>query len=214
MIGMAFSAALAISVPHCAAPSAGEVLVTELPLDMGGGRIVQAAAFQHLGRGPRGIDAVRVTVYSSKCDELYEQKFEFSSNIVLKTTKLGDVSVLVATVLSPGGSGCGLQHVILDFSDALDPEVISPARLGHSNMGGMFVGDLGQKQGPGLVIWDAVWNSGSHYDPHPYRVLKYKWSGDHFIGPVITTTMPMQPDPAEVAKALGFPYSLDMSIRC
>ena len=121
---------------------------------------------------------------------------------------------MVVTTFSSGGSGCGLDHTILDYTDKVSPFAITPTSLGHDNMGGAFVGDLGQGRGPGHVLWKAIWDSGSHYSPHPYHVVTYRWKDRGFVGPVIFKTKPMSPDPARVARKLGFPFSEGMSFTC
>lgn len=74
--------------------------------------------------------------------------------------------------------------------------------------------DLGHGRGPGLVPFEALWDSGSHYDRHPYRAWTYRWKDERFVGPQVVKTKPMEPDPEGVAKALGYPFSNALRFDC
>jgi hypothetical protein len=80
--------------------------------------------------------------------------------------------------------------------------------LTHGNMDGIFVGNLGQGRGPGLVMWNAQWKDGeAHYTPHQYEVVSYRWRNGRFVGPdVKTTKRKYDPDPDAVARRLGFSF--------
>lgn len=125
--------------------------------------------------------------------------------LTLELWPLGGPVVALASgdALSAGGSGCGLNHLIITYGDEL--QALAPAALSHDNMGGLFIGDLGGGRGPGLVLFDAQWGRGSHYDPHSYRVWTYRWKDERFIGPSVKRTKPMTPDPERVARTLPTP---------
>jgi hypothetical protein len=210
MIGT-FVAAAALSATSCPGLAVDDKLVQQMSL-VGTGRTLTASTYTHPGLGPFDIAATRLLVHSSKCELLFQQEFEGTTEINLTTITLGKTPMLVATMLSPGGSGCGLYHILLAYDGY--PRIFAPTDLSHDNMGGFFVGDLGRGRGPGLVLFDALWGSGSHYDPHPYRVWTYRWKDQRFVGPVVLETKPMTPDPKQVAKALGYPFSDEMNTSC
>jgi hypothetical protein len=89
--------------------------------------------------------------------------------------------------------------------DGLEP--LAPMPLGHSNMDGIFVGDLGRGRGPGLVAWNAQWNGDGHYSPHKYQVVTYRWHDGRFVGPEVRTTRRRyDPSPETVARSLGLGF--------
>ena len=89
--------------------------------------------------------------------------------------------------------------------DGVEP--LAPMPLGHSNMDGIFVGDLGRGRGPGLVAWNADWNGDAHYAPHRYQIVTYRWRDGRFVGPELRTTKRRyDPSPGTVASRLGFGF--------
>jgi hypothetical protein len=211
MIATLIAAAALSASPTCPNIVSTDKLVQELSLPSGG-RTLRASSYTVPGLGPRGIAATRLVVVSPRCELLFEQEFEGTNEIKLTTVTLGKTPLLIASALSPGGSGCGIAHVVLTYDGT--PEPLAPGSLGHSNMGAVFVGDLGHGKGPGLVLFDALWEGGSHYEPHPYQVWTYSWKDQRFIGPTFVKTKPMTPDPTQVAKALGYTLSKDMVFEC
>jgi hypothetical protein len=119
---------------------------------------------------------------------------------------LGSQPVVMITTESHGGSGNGFKHVLVAASDNSLSRIDQPD-FAHSNMGGFYVGDLGGGRGSGAVVWNAEWNAGAHYDPHPYRFTFYRWNGKSFAAPEVLVTKeayPAKPDAAPTA--LGFTF--------
>ena len=146
-------AAMALSTSQaCPGVNSNEKLVQELALPSAG-RTLTASTYLQPGLGPLDIHATRLTIRTPACDVLFEQEFEGTSDIKLTTVMLGQTPMLVATALSQGGSGCGLTHVLLTYDG--DVHVLAPTDLGHDNMGGCYVGNLGGKKGPGLVLFES-----------------------------------------------------------
>ncbi len=211
MIALLLAAVVATSTPQCAATGSNEKLVQQMDL-ASYGRTLVASTYEVPGDGVGGIAATRLLIHSPACEPLFAEEFEGTTEIKLTLVRLAKTPFLVASVLSPGGSGCGLNHVLISYDG--EPRAFAPAALGHDNMGGLYVGDLGHGRGPGLVLLEALWDGGSHYDPHPYRAWVYRWTDQRFIGPQVTKTKPMRPDPARVARSLGLPFSAAMSFDC
>jgi len=211
MIAALFAAGSLSVTQACPNQIANETLVQELSLPRAG-RTLNASTYLISGLGPHDIGATRLVVRTSACDVLFEQEFEGTSDIKLTISELGKTPILVATALSQGGSGCGLTHLLLTYYG--DLKVLAPTDLDHDNMGAFYVGDLSGSKGPGLVLFEALWEGGSHYAPHSYRVWTYRWTAQHFAGPSVVTTAPMSPNPKQVAKALGYPFSDEMNFAC
>jgi hypothetical protein len=153
----------------------------------------------------------RALVMGPDCQIAFEQRFDGATQTRFNEGLLGKQPFLFVTAYSPGGSGCGYQHLILAFDgerramDGVEP--LAPMSLWHNNMDGVFVGDLGHGQGPGLVTWSADWNGDAHYAAHRYRVVSYRWRDGRFIGPKIWWTKHKHlPDPQAVAHSLGFAF--------
>jgi hypothetical protein len=175
-------------------------------------RTLIATTYKIPGLGPGDIADTRLLIQSERCEPLLEQEFEGTQDIKLALVQLAKTPFLVVSVFNAGGSGCGIDHMLISYDET--PRAWAPAALGHDNMGSLFVGDLGQGRGPGLVLLEAQWGTGSHYDPHPYRVSTYRWKDEHFIGPATKATKPMSPDPEKVAKSLGLPSSTKFGFPC
>lgn len=78
-----------------------------------------------------------------------------------------------------GGSGSSTAHIFLSYSSGkfirANDEPIS-----FSNQGGGYIGSLPDGDGVGLIIWDAQFRSGSHFDPLFFDVTRYHWDGSAF----------------------------------
>ncbi len=205
-LAAATSVALTAAAPALCLPADPAEVVTEhRVLDRDEGQPLQVYAVSHRGEdGPFGYDSSRVVIYDAACGVRHLQVFDGAVETHFRSAKLGDQSVLVATVMYPGGSGVGYEQVILGY-DTFSVYALAPERLRYSNMDGFYLGDLGGGRGDGLILWMAIWD-GAHYDPHRYTVTTYRWRDGHFSGPEVRTTHKRyDPDPDTVAKALGLP---------
>jgi hypothetical protein len=129
-----------------------------------------------------------------------------ADSALVRADMLGSQPVAVITTELHGGSGNGFRHILLAASDNSLRRIDQPD-FAHSNMGGFYVGDLGGGRGQGVVVWDAEWKAGAHYDPHPYRFTFYRWNGKSFAAPEVLVTKeayPATPDAAPTG--LGFPF--------
>lgn len=80
---------------------------------------------------------------------------------------LGPLVVVVA--VKPGGTDHGFEtSVVGEVGGRL--KVLTPAPLGNSIQGGVFVGDLGGGRGHGLAAWNFIWEEEAHYGAHRYEV--------------------------------------------
>jgi hypothetical protein len=105
-----------------------------------------------------------------------------------------------------GGSGDLYRHAIL-LPRLKIMTLLTPFDLSHTNMGGFFVGDFGHGGGSGIAIWDADWNSGTHYSPHPYQITTYRWDGTRFLPPTTETTKQQyEPSPDDMPEKMNLPF--------
>ena len=213
MIGLVIAITVASSAQvSCLKADSADVVVDRQTLDVKGGKSLEAVSVSHRGNGPEGFSSSSVIVYSANCDVVFQQRYGDTIETRFTLSHLAEQPVLVATAFEPGGSGCGLEDVVIAYGGQLsddNPDAVlplSPMGFGHDNMGGFFAGDLGLGRGPGLALWEAIWDDGNHYDPHRYRVTIYRWRNNHLVGPEVTTTKEKYaPSPNEVAKVLGLP---------
>lgn len=96
--------------------------------------------------------------------------------------------LIIAVAVTPGGSGCGFNAMIIgEVGGRLKRLTREP--LMTSNLGGLFVGDLGGGRGLGAAAWDYIWDFGSegHYSAHRYEIKLYpfdprrrefRWGGE------------------------------------
>ena len=117
-----------------------------------------------------------------------------------------------------GGSGNGLSHSIFSYGDeklaaaGIDWKDLAKHQTGlqHTNMGGIYVGQLGPGHGNGLVMWEADWTDGAHYDPHPFDVYYFSWDGRSFtLSQHINTGSKYDPEAAK-PEFLGLPAGSEL----
>lgn len=199
---------------RCGAPRSNQIEVQRAQLAAKNDKFEAVSTSTH-GDGMFGFAAAQLAIYGSECRLLFKQTFSDATEVRFETRRLGALPLLAVTALEPGGSGNNFKHVLLAYEGGIRP--LAPMDLQHSNMGGFYVGELGRGRGPGLVLWDAIWEDGAHYAPHRYRVTTYRWraediegSGGHqeaFIGPSEETTKQhIDPDPDVVARLLRFGF--------
>ena len=209
MIGTLLATALAGIPNSCPSPPPGRTLLQEMAIEQSW-RTIKALVYSVDESKSDGN--LEVVIQSADCGTLFLQRLG-GSKVALAKANLGTTPLLIVTTLAQGGSGCGLNHALIDLSDR--PSGIAPTALRHDNMSAMFVGDLGQRRGAGLVMMQALWEGGPHYSPHRYRIVRYRWTDEHFIGPTTTITeKKFSPIPEEVAAQLGLPFSMSMHIDC
>lgn len=151
--------------------------------------IVTARLDRDASGGGKHIGAVAFTLYrpGQECEWAYNQVVEEVDSGRIETTALGGTTLVHLIGASFGGSGNGYTHFVLTpTQDGFTPAITSA--LKHSNMGGHHIGVLGGGSKPRVTVWDAIWDSGAHYDPHKYSVTSYPWSGAAFDLPRRTTT--------------------------
>jgi hypothetical protein len=152
----------------------------------------------------------RMVVLGSPCNVIFTQQFDDATKVLFSGARLGEQPILFVTAFRPGGSGAGFTHLLLAYGGNLWPEdnveSLAPTSLNQGNMDGIFVGDLGRRRGPGLVMWNAQWDGQeAHYEPHHYEIVTYRWRNGRFVGPdVRTTKRKYDPgDPNQVARRVG-----------
>lgn len=159
--------------------------------------------------------STRVLVFGGDCKVVFQRRFSSMTQARFSEGRLGRQPFLLVTTFGPGGSACHYDHLILAYGgdlyadDGVEP--LAPQALGHSNMDGMFVGDLGRGQGPGLVTWSAWWGyeaDEGHYSRHKYQIVTYRWRDGRFAGPTVRiTSRKYDPSPEAVAKRLHFGFT-------
>ena len=208
MLQLLFATALAATPPSTCQPDLrpGEALIERRSLKTQGGALEAVA----LGNPDPETSSSRALVLGRDCKLLFEQSFDGATQIRFSEGRLGAQPFLFVTTFRQGGSGCAYEHLILAYGGEMDAEdgvqPLAPMPLGHGNMDGIFVGDLGRGRGPGLVSWTAEWD-GAHYAPHRYQIVTYAWRDGRFVGPKIRLTKRKHdPEPEAVAKSLGFSF--------
>lgn len=213
MLALLLAAALATAEPKsCLPPDPADVVVERQVLNLGDepGSLEAYSVSRRGEDGPYGFESSRIVIYGEDCKIRYQQVFADKLETHFTLSKLGDVNILLASVITPGGSGNGFLQVVLGYEDQ-NVFALAPGRLDQSNMDGFHVGDLGKgrggkARGPGLMLWTALWENETHYAPHRYRVTTYRWKDDHFTGPEVWTTRKRyDPDPESVGEILGLP---------
>jgi hypothetical protein len=168
----------------------------------------EAVSSAHPGDGPMGFVSSRVTLFGPNCSVVFDQLFPDTIETRFTDARLGKTSILLLTTFYPGGSGCGYEQIILAYGkDEEGVRALTPMRLSHDNMDGVYVGELSRGKGPGLVFWSALWEDEAHYSPHRYKIVTYRWRDGKFIGPSTEVTKgKYPPGPDEVAARLGFSF--------
>jgi hypothetical protein len=192
----------------CAREDAGHVVLWR-GFPGGVEAVVRAAITKGLPTGPK---TVAVDFFSSGCRTLYAITMRGDGALV-RPIEMDKGDFLLVTADDHGGSGSTLTHALLEITPAGVKRIDLPD-FQHSNMGGFFSGDLGKGAGPGAVVWDADWNSGTHYDLHPYTFVYYRWAGGKFTFlRKMTTTRSFDPtDPDAAPQALGLSFR-DLSME-
>jgi hypothetical protein len=188
--------------PLCAREDAGHVVLWR---GHPGGveAVVRAAIAKGLPAGPK---TVAVGFFGPGCRTLDDITMQGDSALV-RPIELDKVEFLLVTADDHGGSGSTLTHALLEVTPAGLKRIDLPD-FQHSNMGGLFLGNLGNGSGFGAVVWDAEWTAGAHYDPHPYTFRYYVWENGRFAFLRKTSTTrsydPSDPDAAPCALRLSF----------
>jgi hypothetical protein len=106
-----------------------------------------------------------------------------------------------------GGSGATFFHSIIQIKNGV-LSLVSPQGLKHSNMGGFYVGEFNiHGNHRGLIVWDALWNGGTHYSEHPYVITYYLWRGGSFSAYERATTGKLPSEKDSVPNLLHLPSS-------
>jgi hypothetical protein len=209
MLTLVFAAALASAPPaECKLDLApGETLIERRSLDTKDDTLEAVSV-----REPDTDDgpSTRAMVLGPDCKVMFEQRFALATQARFSMGRLGPQPFLFMTAFEPGGSGCHYDHLIIPYGGEMSVEdgvqPLAPMSLGHSNMDGIFVGDLGRGRGPGLVAWGAE-DDDAHYSPHQYQIVVYRWRDGRFVGPKVTfTKRRYDPAPDAVASRLGFGF--------
>jgi hypothetical protein len=214
MIPLVLAAALSANAATGCKPSLerGERVIERRVLKVRDGTLEAVAVAQpdakHMWPGSR------MMVLGSDCKAIFSQRFQDAARVMFTKERLGDQPLLFVTAFKAGGSGCGYDHALLLYGgqmfaeDGVQP--LAPMLLTHSNMDGIFVGDLGRTRGPGLVMWSAQWKGlESHYEPHQYELVTYRWRNGRFVGPSARTSK-RKYDPGDVnavARHLGLMFN-------
>jgi hypothetical protein len=206
MLELFLAAALAAAPAVCLPFDPAELVVDRQALGDGGRETLQVYAVSRRGEESLfGYVSSRVVVYGPDCGVRYQQMFDGAVETHFLPVKLGERSVLLATTMFPGGSGVGYVQTILGY-DSFSVYTLAPERLRYSNLDGFHLGDLGDGRGEALMVWEANGDGAGHYGAQSYTVKTYRWRKDHFTGPKVwTTRRQYDPEPAEVARALGLP---------
>lgn len=72
------------------------------------------------------------------------------------------------------------NHQILSEIGGKLIDVTPAERIGHTGLGGFYIGPLGHGRGNGLAVWDASWSDGDIGEPFPFIAILYRWTGSGF----------------------------------
>jgi hypothetical protein len=211
LLALATAAAAPAAGGECYRTAEREILVQRMILR---GRAVTYEAVsvsQRLGSPYRRLHG-RMVVFGPHCARLFAHDFGDGWEVRFQIARMGGEPVLLATGITPGASGDDYTHVLLGYGRRLREIAPIPlptsAPLRTSNLGGIFVGNLGRGRGPGLARWEGIWADGeAHYDPHRLEVTLYRWRGGrlersaHYI-----TRNRLASDPDRAARAMHFPF--------
>jgi hypothetical protein len=77
--------------------------------------------------------------------------------------------LVFAVAVKPGGTDHGFEtNLVAETGGRL--KVLNSAPLTNNIQGGVFVGDLGAGRGPGVAVWNFLWEEEAHYGAHRYEV--------------------------------------------
>ena len=155
--------------------------------------------------GGRYIGHVLVDLINTRCVSAFEETYDGDS-ARLRPDRLGFLNIVDIITEEHGGSGNSFDHhLLLNGSQGLLP--LKAPSFVHSNMGGFYIGALGGNRGDGAVVWKPLPDDGSHYSPHRYRFIFYKWNGSTFVKlKQLDTTQKFSPDPDIAASGEGFHF--------
>lgn len=82
--------------------------------------------------------------------------------------------VVFAAAMYGGGSDCEYQGTVIGATNGhLRPLLLDQAFTNAE--GGMYLGDLGENRGYGFAVWNFIWGSEAHVDPHHYNVKLFRF---------------------------------------
>lgn len=89
--------------------------------------------------------------------------------------------LLIASLATPGGSDTGFETQLIGRVHG-HWRALMPKPAASLLEGGVFVGNLGGKLGPGVAVWSMVWSRGeAHVSPHRYALERMRWTGTRFV---------------------------------
>lgn len=169
--------------------------------------VVAIATKERGTTGRLGVSRSDLYVWDRRCALVFRQTFPSAPLLRFEVTRLAADPILHIIAAYPGGSDVGYRHLLVRADPPFDAQVLAPMNLFHNSMGGFFVGDLGPGRGPGIALWNARWDSGAHYDPHPATMTLYRWRDGRFAGPEhLATRGPVPAEPDGAPEALGLPF--------
>ena len=152
------------------------------------------------------VDILGDDLSMSGCKAVLELNVPGMDSARVHSAMLGKLPVVDVITESHGGSGNHFAHRLFAV-DGATIRAIPAALFEHGNMGGFYVGDLGGGRGAGIVVWDALWEDGTHYASHRYRFQYYKWrEGRLEAAGSIETRRKIDPEPDKAARAMGLPF--------
>ena len=130
--------------------------------------------------------------------------FEYRSAIrfrALENNPLG-MPILLASGVAAGGSN-SLFETILLVRDARGWRDLLPKPAQTLIAGGIGIGDLGGKRGPGVAVWQDLPGPGANVDPHPFRATLYPLIGAALANPQVLRTKRTYDDWKTARQELG-----------
>jgi hypothetical protein len=85
-----------------------------------------------------------------------------------------DSKTVFAAAMYGGGSDCEYQGAVIGMWKGQLRSWL-PKQAFTNAEGGMYLGDLGQGRGYGFAVWNFIWGSEAHPDPHHYNVKLFRF---------------------------------------
>jgi len=93
--------------------------------------------------------------------------------LIVDGPALGSKAVFAAAMYG-GGSDCEYQGTLIGAHKGQLRSWL-PKQAFTNAEGGMYVGDLGDHRGYGFAVWNFIWGSEGHVDPHHFNVKLFRF---------------------------------------
>jgi len=82
--------------------------------------------------------------------------------------------LILGVAMYRGGSDCEYQGTVIGETKG-HLRALPPKQDFVNAEGGMYLGDLGEDRGYGFAVWNFIWGSEGHADPHRFNVKLFRF---------------------------------------